>query len=245
MNEAQRVWRLGIIAAPGWADPTGAAIAQLHPGQVEVAQTILGPPGFDYSFAQYRALEPELRSAAQLLAEAGSEIILQVGPAVAYHAGGSPEGIRALTQRIATHCDVPVTLNGGAVLDCLGELGARVLAAACPYYSEAWKQAFLAFYAQAGFQVPVIQSFLDQGLYASQEAIDARRWQFSDDEVDASLARTRRAAPQADALVVSGAGIRTLPRLAQLRRALGLPVVSADYALYRAFLRHTKLPARV
>ena len=83
---------VGVIAAPGWIDPTATDIMACWPNQVQVTQTILGPAGFDYSFAALAECEPYLREAAQILVETGAEIVVQVGPAFAYLAGCVPDG---------------------------------------------------------------------------------------------------------------------------------------------------------
>jgi len=80
--------RLGIITAPGWMDPNAADLERLYPGQLHLQQTILPPPGFDYSFASIAASEPHLVTAAKMLADAGCEFIIQGGPGDVGQRGG-------------------------------------------------------------------------------------------------------------------------------------------------------------
>ena len=86
--------RLGIITAPGWMDPNAPDLERLYPGKLQLQQTILPPPGFDYSFASIAACEPQLVVAARLLAEAGCELIIQDGPGFACLIGRTPVGAR-------------------------------------------------------------------------------------------------------------------------------------------------------
>jgi maleate cis-trans isomerase len=226
--------RLGIIAAPGWFEPSGAEILKRHAGEIAVTQTILGPPGFDWSFASIEQSESELLNAARLLVEAGSECVAQVGPAFAWVIGGSAAGARSLSQRLSAACGVPVVLQGTAVLDALAGLSGRRLAVACPYYSADWKQRFGQFLRDSGYRIDAFQTFVEQGIFPDQAAVAARQYDFRPADVKDSIRRTRAAAPQADAVVIGGSGVRTLNWIAELERELGLPLIAADRCLYRA-----------
>jgi len=226
--------RLGIIASPGWIDPNAEELRQRFGGQIEIAQTILGPPGFDYSFAAIAQSEPYIVAAAKMLAQAGSELIIQDGPGFAYLVGGTPAGAREMGERISQATGVPVVLNGVAVLDEIDRIGAKCLAVACPYYSPEWKAMFTKFLAQGGYRIASFQTFVEQGLFPDQAAVNARRYRFTDDEVADSLRRTRAAAPEADAMVIGGSGLRSGRWRAAQERELGLPLVVTDAALHDA-----------
>lgn len=234
--------RLGIITAPGWMDPNAPDLEWLYPGQLHLQQTILPPPGFDYSFASIAASEPHLVTAATMLAEAGCELIIQDGPGFACLIGKTPTGAREAGERIGQACGVPVVLNAVAILDELERLGARRVAVAAPYYSPEWKTMFTEFLRAGGYFIEAFQTFVEQGLFADQASVSARHYRFSEDEVLASLSRTRAAAPAAEAMIVVGTGIRTAHRVDRLERELGLPLVPADTSLYRAVARRLGLP---
>ena len=226
--------RLGIISAPGWIDPNLPDLERAYPGALQMQQTILPPPGFDYSFVSIAASEPHLVTAATLLAEAGCEFIIQDGPGFGCLIGGSPEGARAAGQRISRASGVPVTLNAVALLDELDRLGARRIAVASPYYSPEWKTMFTEFLQRGEYRIEAFQTFVEQGLFPDQATVAARRYQFHRDEVLASLRRTRAAAPGAEALLITGTGIRTFGWLGALQLELGLPLIAADDSLRRA-----------
>ena len=229
--------RLGIITAPGWMDPNAPDLERLHPGQLHMQQTILPPPGFDYSFASIAASEPHLVTAATMLAEAGCELIIQDGPGFACLIGKTPAGAREAGERIRRACGVPVVLNAVAILDELDRLGARRVAVAAPYYSPAWKAMFTEFLRADNYCIEAFQTFVEQGLFPDQASVTARHYRFSEDEVLASLGRTRAAAPAAEAMIVVGTGIRTAHWIDRLERDLGLPLVPADTSLYREVAR--------
>lgn len=229
--------KLGIIAAPGWFDPTMGEFMQRHPDELKVTQTIMPPPGFDYSFGQIASSEPALEASARLLAEAGSQVVAQVGPAFAYLIGKSPAGARALGQRLSDACGVPVMLNGVAVLDAMDEIGCRRVAVACPYYSPEWKQTLLQFLIEANLSVESFQTFVEQGIFPSQDEVSARRYDFTDAEVIESVRRTRASGPYAEAVLIGGSGVRTLSWIEDLQSELGLPLISADHSLYQSVLK--------
>jgi maleate cis-trans isomerase len=233
--------RLGIIAAPGWMDPNARDLERVYPGRLHVLQTILPPPGFDYSFAAMASSEPHLITASRMLAAAGCELILQDGPAFACLIGGTPTGARAAGERISQACGVPVVLNAVAVLDELDRLGARRVAVCAPYYSPEWKTMFTAFLQAGAYRIDAFQTFVEQGLYPDQASVNARNYQFSRDEALASLRRTRAAAPAAEALLITGSGIRTLDWLEAAQDELGLPLVAADDSLRRTVGRRFAL----
>lgn len=225
--------RLGIVAAPGWIDPNLPALERLFPGRLQLQQTIMPPAGFDYSFPAIAQSEPHILDAARLLAEAGCELIIQDGPGFGCLIGKTPAGARAAGDRISQACGVPVLLNVVAILDELERFGARRVAIAAPYYSPPWKAMFTAFLGHGPYRIEAFQTFVEQGLFADQASVSARHYRFSEDEVLASLTRTRNAAPAAEALIVVGTGIRTSHWIGRLERELGLPIAAADTSLYR------------
>ncbi|MDH5176746.1 MAG: hypothetical protein OEX15_08790 [Gammaproteobacteria bacterium] len=225
--------RLGIVAAPGWIDPNLPALERMYPGQLQMQQTIMPPAGFDYSFPAIAQSEPHIIDAARLLAEAGCELVIQDGPGFGCLIGQTPAGARAAGDRISKACGVKVVLNIVAILDELERFGARRVAIAAPYYSPPWKAMFTDFLTQGGFRIEAFQTFVEQGLFPDQASVSARHYQFSEDEVLASLTRTRNAAPAAEALIVVGTGIRTSYWIERLERELGLPIAAADTSLYR------------
>lgn len=225
--------RLGIVAAPGWIDPNLPALERMYPGQLQMQQTIMPPAGFDYSFPAIAQSEPHIIDAARLLAEAGCELVIQDGPGFGCLIGQTPDGARAAGDRISKACGVPVLLNIVAILDELERLHVRHVAIAAPYYSQEWKAMLTAFLGSGPYRIEAFQTFVEQGLFPDQASVSARHYQFSEDEVLASLARTRTAAPAAEALVVVGTGIRTSHWIQRLEDELALPVVAADTSLYR------------
>jgi len=229
--------KLGLIAAPGWFDPTLDEFDHIISSKVESTQTILAPKDFDYSFEAMSELEPHFNDAARLLVQAGSELIAQVGPVFSFFSGKTPEGARELQTRISQACGVPVILHGVAILDALDQFACQKIALACPYYDEEWKDKFLTFISPLGLSIESCQSFVDQGIFCDQHAVYDRHYLFTDDEIKQSIRLTRQAAPDAELVFVAGAGVRFLNIIQELEDELGIPVLSADVALHWAMAK--------
>jgi maleate cis-trans isomerase len=238
--------KLGIIAAPGWFDPTQGELAQRHAaGELAITQTIMPPVSFGWSFDEIAGAEQHIDTSARLLAEAGSELIIEVGPAFAYLIGGDPQGAKALQQRLSKACGVPVILNGVAVFDALDAVGAKRIAIACPYYSPEWKVKLTAFMQRTQFEVAGFATFVELGLFASQTEVDARHYSFSPSEVQAAIRSTLTASPDVEAVMIGGSGVRTLGWIEALEDELGVPLISADRALYSATVKALGLTPRM
>ena len=111
----------------------------------------------------------------------------------------------------------------------------------CTYYDREWRDAFAAFLACCGFPGITIASLADQGLVVSETSLMDYGWAMTDELTRRSVSAIASAAPGADAVVVTGAGTRTLHLLRDLEQQAGCPVVAADTSLYWAAARHVGL----
>ena len=82
---------------------------------------------------------------------------------------------------------------------------------------------------------------IDQGIYPDIDALaESERvtfWDYPVSDATRSLLAAHRAAPAADAIVVTGAGIRTLDCIDAVETMTGKPIVASDVSLYWAMLR--------
>lgn len=224
---------IGVLAASGWVDPTIDEFRKIHGDEFFLTQTIQSPPGFDYGFASMRDAEPDLTQGARMLSEAGADLIIQVGPYFAYMIGKDKAGIRALEDRLSQAAGVPVITNGGAVIAQLDQIGAKRINVACPYYDERWRTEYKRILTHLNYDVVGMSDFVSQGIFKMQADVDALSWNFDLEDTLKSVRLAARRFDGYDALVVSGAGIRTLDWLADMERELNIPIVSADGALYK------------
>lgn len=237
--------RVGFFTPPGWFDPTVTEFARLAPAAVAAMGTVLPREGLSYeSLDDIRTLLPLLEPTVRLLAESRPDAIAQVGVPFSHADGRGPQGARERAARLSEVAGCPVLFTGTAMIDAARALNCARLAAACTYYDEAWTAAFVAFLRAAGFEVAIATGYVSLGLLADQEALRSARWRFPDATVCEAIRRTAAASPDAEAVMVAGAGTRTLAHTARLEAELGLPVIGADVALFRAVLRTLGLPPR-
>ena len=132
-------------------------------------------------------------------------------------------------------------MTGLAIIDALRAHGARRPAATCTYYNSEWRDAFAVFLAACGFADVPLQTLVDQQLVENEASLMSYGWRMSDDMIRQTVVAIAEFAPAADAIVVTGAGARTLRLLAELETLAGRPVVAADTALYWAAARQLGL----
>ncbi len=228
---------VGFISPPAWFDPAPAEFPTAVLGAVRTQQAPLALPEFDYALSSIAAAGSALTRAAHALGEAGCDLVAQVGSPFSWAGIGSEAEARQRGDAIATAAGVPAVMTGLAIVDALRALGRQQPAATCTYYNDAWRDAFAAFLGHCGFGEVPTQTLVEQGLVENNTSLMAYGWRMSDDLVRRSVTAIATSAPDADAIVITGSGARTLHLLQELETIAGRPVVAADTALYWAAAR--------
>lgn len=231
------VQRVGVIEVPGWFDPTGEDLLSRHADVLLVEREPLGWDGFDWSLTQMGQSLPYIERATQKLVARGCQVVVQAGPAFAYEMAQDLDHARRLQERIGVANGCALVLNGVAVLDALVALPTRAIAAACPYYDDAWEQWLTRFLQRQGFTITSFSTFCKLGIFADQELVKARNFAFTPDEVQRCVQGALERAGNASGVLISGSGVRTKSWLGSFARQSPLPLISADGALYQAAMR--------
>lgn len=174
------------------------------------------------------ALVRDLEAQATLLADAEVELVAFNCTAASLLVG--PQVIR---RRIAAATGLASLTTIEAVLEGVRAAGLRRVALATPYPAEVVR-AEIEHLAALGLEV-VAEAGLPCDTPVAQGRIDAEAWL----DVARRLATTR-----ADGLLVSCAGIRLSPVLAELEARFGRPVVASNQALVWAVLRRLGMAER-
>lgn len=243
MDEEQRP-RVGFVTPPKWFDTSPAEFLRIAPPGAAAMQTIVRLPGFAYRPQELVGAADALEAAASDLAEAGAQAVAQMGSLFATYAPGGLDGARRLARRIESRIGVPFVMNGLAMIDALEALGCASAAVTCTYYEQANAQSFFRLLEEAGIRIEARATFTSQGLFASQAEVDARGFAFPSEMALASIRRVAAAAPQAQAVVVTGAGVRLLDHARDLEAELQKPVIAADVAPHWALLQALRLTPR-
>lgn len=236
---------VGIVTPPGWYDPTPAEFAALCARPVRTQQAIVDVPELDYDdLSCIAGALPEVRRAARLVAMTGARAVAMTGTPFVWAGLADEAAIRARLAGVAEAAGCATVMAGTAIVDALRALRATRIAVLAPYYTPAWRTQTERALAGCGFTVRAVRSADQLGLAASPRSIDDHAAASGEAIVGEGLRRLAAEAPDVEALVVAGAGARTLALTPSLERELGLPVVASDTALYRALAACLRMPLK-
>ncbi len=179
----------------------------------------LTPDGYESAF---NGIIP----AAEHLAAQGVEAIMVIGTSLTFYRGYDAHEL--LLERLRRATGLPVSTMSEAIVDGLRAVGAREIAV-CTAYSDEVNDRLAMFLTMAGFDVLALQGF---GL--TEFGGPAQK---SEDEIVALCDRVYREAPQAQGLLISCGGLRTLGVARPVEERHGIPVVSSATAAFWAAMR--------
>jgi arylmalonate decarboxylase len=174
----------------------------------------LTPEGFA---AAFDAIIP----AADHLAAQGVDAIMVVGTSLTFYRG--PEAHDRLLERLRARTGLCVSSMSAAIIDGLGAVGAKRVAVATAY-SDAINQRLIELLEAAGCEVLALECFniLDFGGPSSK----------SEGDIIALSEKSVAAARDAEGIVISCGGLRTLGVAKPLEARCGIPVVASTQAAF-------------
>jgi arylmalonate decarboxylase len=164
----------------------------------------------------YDAVIGLIPEAATRLVEAGAEAIELTGTSLTFYKGEAFN--QTLRETVTRASGLPATTMSNGVIDGLKAVGGRRVAVATAYNDEV-NARLRAFLIEHGFEPQVITGL---GIEAIED-VDA----VTQDDLLEFGARVRASAPEADSLLVSCGGFRTLELIAPLEQRTGVPVISS------------------
>jgi arylmalonate decarboxylase len=164
----------------------------------------------------YDSVIDRIVPAAQGLARQGARAVILFGTSLSFYKGAAFN--QHLADSIHNATGLPSTTMSTAVVEGLRAVGARRLAVATAY-NEDVSGRLRTFLTESGFEVLTVQGL---GLVniADPDKVSQR-------ELEKFCAGVAKNAPQADAMVVSCGGLRTLELIAPLEKECGMPVISS------------------
>jgi arylmalonate decarboxylase len=174
----------------------------------------LTPEGFA---AAFDAIIP----AADHLAAKGVDAIMVVGTSLTFYRG--PEAHYRLLERLRARTGLPVSSMSAAIIDGLRAVGAKRVAVATAY-SDGINQRLIELLEAAGCEVLALECFniLDFGGPSSK----------SETDIIALSEKSVAAAREAEGIVISCGGLRTLGVAKPLEARCGIPVVASTQAAF-------------
>ncbi len=208
-----KVPTLGLIFPPHGRGVPEEGVA-LYGQQLRFVVNGLGiermtPQGFD------AALE-RIPAAARQLADAGADAIELTGTSLTFYKGEAFN--QQLREIVSAASGLPTTTMSNGVIDALKAVGARRVAVLTAYNEEV-NGRLRAFLEEHGIE-PVVVTGLGIEAMADIERVT------QDDLIEGSV-RVFESAPDADAVLVSCGGFRTLEIIAPIEARVGVPVISS------------------
>jgi arylmalonate decarboxylase len=187
---------------------------QMYPSGVEFISTGLGlqslsPRGYD-------AVIDNIVGAAQSLATQGAAAIAISGTSLTFYRGSAFHEELKANVRDAT--GLPVTTMSTGVVEGLRAMGVRRVAVGTAYIDEVNRRLHQ-FLTDSDFEVLVLEGLGLEGFGAPSQVTEA--------DVQALGERVFATAPEADGILISCGGLRTLDLTPRLEDVCGVPVVSS------------------
>jgi arylmalonate decarboxylase len=210
---AEPVPVLGLIFPPADRGIPEEGVA-MYGDRLQFVVTGLGldrmtPDGYD-------AVIGLIPQAAERLVAAGAEAIELTGTSLTFYQGEAFN--QTLRETVTAASGLPATTMSNGVIDGLKAVGARRVAVATAYNDEV-NGRLRAFLLEHGFEPQVITGL---GIEAVTDVDRVTQ----DDLLEFGV-RVRASAPDADSLLVSCGGFRTLELIAPLEQRTGVPVISS------------------
>lgn len=145
------------------------------------------------------------------------------------------------SESMSRSANIPAIMTGLAIIDGLRSLGAKRIAINCTYYEDDWRDDFASFLRLCNFDTDHVSTLVDQGLAEPDSKMKDYGWSMTHELASKSILAVAEASPEADAIVVAGAGTRTLKILSDLEHEIKRPIIAADTVLYWAIARELGL----
>jgi arylmalonate decarboxylase len=187
----------------------------------------LTPQGYD-------KVIPAIKPAAEKLAKQGVQAIVLMGTSLTFYKGAAFN--QQLTDSIKSATGLPCTTMSTAVIEGLKTVGAKRLAVSTAYNDEV-NARLTAFLKENGFEVVKLKGLGIEDMDAVTRVTEPELLKFSVD--------VRKTAPEANAMLVSCGGLRTLEILAPLEKETRVPAVSSTPHALRAGVRLLGMSGKV
>lgn len=221
--------RIGVIA-PNAGRVNEVEFPLVLPEEISTLITCLSIGQVDGENVQRVLSPPLIEDAAKALADAGADVIFQMGvPLMSFMGYGIDQVIIDRIQKATNRPAYTMTLS---VVDSLRSLGVKNPVVVTPY-RENFNAKVKRYLEDHGFRVPCIESFEGGKITATGNVSpDGVSVNFQPAEVAYQLAkRVFAKASGGDGLFISCGGFRTVTMISRLEEELGVPVTSAAYAV--------------
>lgn len=250
-SQKQVVHKVGFISPPAWFDTSPIEFLRIAPKNTITLQTLIRPPDFAYSEEGFLNSVPELQICFDSLVAAGAAVVVQFGYPFSLVHGW--ERAQRIQQNIEGTGNTHFVMMGVEVVQALRHLDCRSIAIASTYYSGKMSNILQSFLTEAGFSVLKSENWQSQGMAEEEDSgmfigegeLNPMDWETPIHAVQDAVRSVSRNVPDADAILVTGGGMRILDIAESLEKEIGKPVIGGDVSLYWGILRRLSVKEEV
>lgn len=233
---------VGFTGPPHDFDAGPSDFLRIAPETVGVHGRLMHLNGYQHQLTQRADNFHLLEEVVDCMANAGADVVGQVGTNWVHAGGKTPGEIRDFEKRIEDTYQTALHMAGMSLVAACEELGVKRVALNSVYYWPDWRDGIARWLREAGLDLVYVGNFVDQGLYPDQEAVNACHWIFPNEIWHRSMEGVTKAAPDAEAILVNGMsdyrrpgdGLpqRPLHLAPETEATYGKPIIGSDIALY-------------
>ena len=174
-------------------------------------------------------------------ANAGADVVGQVGTNWVHAGGRNADDIRSYVDEVSRKYQTPLHMAGLTLVEACEAMGYKRVALNSVYFWPDWRDGVVRFLRSAGLDVVWYGNFVDQSLYGDQDTVNECSWIFPGDYALESCRRTLEHSGPVDAVLVNGMsnyvredGIpeRFVSLASGIEQELDVPILAADITLY-------------
>lgn len=238
--------QVGFTGPPMDFDAAPSDFLRISPRTVGAHGRLLHAPGYAHELTQRVDNFHLLEEVVHCFANAGADVVGQVGTNWVHAGGRNVEDIRAYTAETSERYETPLHMAGLTLVEACEAMGYERIALNSVYFWPDWRDGVVRFLRSAGIDVVWAGNFVDQGFYDDQQVVNDCTWIFPGSLAADSCARAVEQAGDVDAVLVNGMsnyvnsdGIaeRFVSLAADIESNIGVPVISADITLYWQIFR--------
>jgi len=236
--------QVGFTGPPHDFDPAPSDFLRIAPRSVGVHGRLMHAPVYAHELNQRVDNFTQLEEFVHCMANAGCDVVGQVGSNWVHAGGRTAADIVEFTNRVSETYETPFHMAGMTLVDAAKSLGAEKVALNSVYYWPDWRDGLARFLRSAELDVVTAMNFVDLGLIETQEECNAAHWCFPEHFAVESVERIAEAAPDAEVIIINGMpnfrragdGVaeRALHHIEAMETAVGKPVIASDTTLYWA-----------
>lgn len=233
--------QVGFTGPPMDFDAAPSDFVRISPRTVGAHGRLLHAPGYAHRLDQRVDNFHLLDEVVHCFANAGADVVGQVGTNWVHAGGRNADDIRSYVDEVSRKYQTPLHMAGLTLVEACEAMGYKRVALNSVYFWPDWRDGVVRFLRSAGLDVVWYGNFVDQGLYGDQDTVNECSWIFPGDYALESCQRTLEHSGPVDAVLVNGMsnyvredGIpeRFVSLASDIEQELDVPILAADITLY-------------